>query len=144
MIEVPSGSEQIVIVGDFQLFSAQELFEYWVQPDLLKYWWTERAETDPRVGGRYKLSWPEMDWVLEGEYTTVEPGKHLGFTWSWNHEPEVGPKQVDVYFSELAEATRVGIYHSPFEGNSADRQGVVEGWIHFGMRLAGLRRMEEE
>ena len=144
MIEVPSGSEQIVVVGDFKLFSPAELFDYFVQPDLLKYWWPEQASTDPRVGGKYRLTWPDMNWILEGEYTAFEPGKHLGFTWSWNHEPDILPKQVDIYFSELADSTRIGIFHGPFEGDSSDRQGVVEGWIHFGMRLAGLRRTEEE
>jgi uncharacterized protein YndB with AHSA1/START domain len=144
VIEVPSGPEQIVVVGDFKFFTPQELFDHWVQPDLLKYWWPEQATTEPGVGGNFQFWWPDMNWELTGRYTAFDPGKHLGFTWSWTHEPSIEPRQVDIYFSEMQDGTRMGIFHGPFSTDDAqDRQGIVEGWIHFGMRLAGLRRIEE-
>ena len=144
MIEVPSANNQIVCVGRFELFSGAELFDHFVQPELLKYWWPEQAVTDPQVGGKYNFTWPDMNWELHGEYTAFEPAKHLGFTWNWSHEPQFQPLQVDIYFSDIVEGCRLGLFHGPFiEQDAAQRQGVVEGWIHFGMRLAGLRRVEE-
>jgi hypothetical protein len=37
---------------------------------------------------------------------------------------------------------RMAVHQGPFGEEASeqeDRQGIVEGWIHFGMRLAGLR-----
>jgi uncharacterized protein YndB with AHSA1/START domain len=146
MIEVPSLPEQVVVVGEFPFYKPEELFAYWVTPELLKEWWPPEAEVDPRLGGKYRFSWPSMNWHLSGEYTTFEQGKELGFTWSWNHDPSsFEPLQVTVFFMETADGTRMSIFHGPFAGSDAEaRQGILEGWIHFGMRLAGLRRTEPE
>ncbi len=146
MIEVPSPSDRIVVVGDFKDFTPEELYDHWTRSDLLEYWWPAKAEADPKIGGHYAFSWPDMGWYLQGNYTAAEPGKHLGFTWTWNHEPGTyEPLQVDLYFAPIEEGTRLAIYHGPFTAeNTGSRQGIIEGWLHFGMRLAGLRRRTEE
>ncbi len=83
-----------------------------------------------------------MGWILTGVYTSLEPGKSLGFTWNWNHEPGKKSRQVDVHLMPIEDGTRVAFYHREFgedELETADRQGILEGWIHFGMKLSGLR-----
>jgi uncharacterized protein YndB with AHSA1/START domain len=145
MIQVPSNSSQVVVLGDFQGFTPDELFNHWVDPVLLVLWWPQVASVDPREGGAYRFEWPERGYDLSGTFTSFEPARHLGMTWSWSHEPAGQPLQVDVYFEPLQEGTRLGIYHGSFGPEEAEaRQGVAEGWIHFGMLLAGLRTGNQE
>jgi uncharacterized protein YndB with AHSA1/START domain len=147
--DVSPSKDQIRVVGDFAAFSPSELFDFFVKPDLVVQWWPREAIVDPRLGGTYEFSWPQQEWHLHGEYTSFEPGKELGFTWSWDHDrTKYEPQQVDITFSPMEDGgSQMTIVHGPWmdtESEQTDRQGVVEGWIHFGMRLAGLREGEAE
>jgi uncharacterized protein YndB with AHSA1/START domain len=120
-----------------------DLFDHWVRPELLVRWWPREAKVDPRVGGPYQFSWPEQNWHLRGTYTSFEPGRRLAFTWAWDHDVgKFSDLQVDLVFQEIEGGTRLTITHGPWGPESesqVERQGVIEGWIHFGMRLSGLR-----
>lgn len=144
MKQIPSAPNTAIVSGDFEQFSPMELYHHFTLPERIVRWWPQVAEMEVRIGGAFHLSWPSNDWHLRGEYTALDPGAHLGFTWHWDHDPSHIPaKQVDIWFSPLFEhGSRIGIFHGPFDGSSEDqasRQGIVEGWIHFGMILAGLR-----
>jgi len=143
MKEIPSSTDQLVVYGDFHGFTPEELFQYWIRPDLMTQWWPKIAEIDSRVGGAYRFSWPDQNWFLQGIYGLLDPGKHLRFSWTWNHEPGVyEPLWVDVYFAEIDLGTRMSIFHGPYTDSESDqsaRQGNIEGWIHFCSLLAGLR-----
>jgi uncharacterized protein YndB with AHSA1/START domain len=113
-------------------------------PDFLKLWWPQEAQVRSGVGGEYTFSWPSRDWVLHGTYTAWEPGRKLGFTWKWNFDPADMPEmQVDVSFTARENGvTDLTIVQEPYSDSEADqvaRQGHREGWLHFCMRLAGLR-----
>ena len=145
MTDVSPAQSSIRVTGDFGGFTPTDLFDYWVQPELLVQWWPREAEVDPKVGGRYTFRWPEQDWVLSGTYTSFEPGAKLGFTWAWNHDLNKSPTQVDLTFEEIDAGTRLTIDHGAWDDSQEaqdERKGVIEGWIHFGMRLAGLHRGE--
>jgi len=142
MREIPCPKDRAIVSGDFGGFTPEELFDYWTKPELIVQWWPKVAAVDPRVGGEYRFSWKET--ALYGTYTAFEPGVHLGFTWAWTHHPvEAGkPLQVDLYFMPVDNGIRLAVHHGPFELSQADqeaRQGIIEGWIHFGMLLAGLK-----
>jgi uncharacterized protein YndB with AHSA1/START domain len=142
MREVPSAPDIAVVSGDFLGFSPDELFDHWTSEDKVVAWWPTEAKIDLKLGGEYRFEWPDMDWTLYGVYTSIVLGQRLGFTWNWNHEPDKRSREVEVFFQPIDGGTRMAIYHRPFgddDQESADRQGVVEGWIHFGMILAGLR-----
>ena len=141
MREIPSANEFAVLSGDFEAFTPEDLFDLWTKPESLEKWWPEKADIDAKPGGHYRLEWPDMAWVMEGTYDAVEPGRHLGFTWNWDHEPERRERRVDVYFQPLEKGSRLSVFHGPFgadDREQSDRQGILEGWIHFGSRLAGL------
>jgi uncharacterized protein YndB with AHSA1/START domain len=143
MHQLPSGNDQVVLEGDFEAFSRQELFDYWVTPTLLTQWWPKEAEVIPGKGGTYKFSWPSMGWVLEGKYLEFEPGEKLGFTWKWNHEPDRPGLYVELRFSDAPNGGTLlhigqGTYTDSPQSQE-DRQGHIEGWIHFCMLLAGLK-----
>lgn len=141
---LPTDNKQVLLQGDFPAFSRQEIFDYWVTPTLLTQWWPEEAEVLPGKGGNYKFSWPSMGWVLQGKYVEFSPADRLSFTWKWNHEPaENASLTVEVDFGDAPEGgTMLTIKHGPYgesETSQADRQGHIEGWIHFCMKLAGLK-----
>ncbi|HVT14336.1 MAG TPA: SRPBCC domain-containing protein [Fimbriimonadaceae bacterium] len=144
MVDVSPNSSILRLTGDFGGFTPTELFDHWVKPELLVKWWPREAEVDPRVGGAYKFSWPDQNWRLEGVYTAFEPGASLGFTWAWNFDaPEAEPLQVRLAFAPSEHGTTLTLEHRSWDQTDAaqqERQGILEGWIHFGMRLAGLHR----
>lgn len=138
LVEVGGPADRLVMRGDFGV-TPEVLFQYWVEPNLLAEWWAPGAEVDLRVGGSYTLSWPAMGWCLRGRYMAVEPGARLAFTWAWDHEPDLPERSVDVRFAADAAGTVMtieqGIYRDLPE-DLADRQSHLEGWLHFGERLA--------
>jgi uncharacterized protein YndB with AHSA1/START domain len=141
MIQVPSNFDQVVVVGDFCGFMPEDLFAYWTDPELVTQWWPSQASIDLQEGGDYVFDWTET--TLRGTYRVVRPGIQLSFTWQWDHAlPGYDPLTVDLYFHSIDGGTRLAIFHGPFEPTEPDqasRAGIIEGWIHFGMRLAGLR-----
>lgn len=138
LVELEGPTDRLVVQGTFETTPAR-LFQYWVEPALLAEWWAPGAEIDLRVGGLYTLSWPAMGWCLRGTYSVVESGERLAFTWAWDHEPELPERAVDVRFVADAAGTVMtieqGIYRDLPE-DVADRQSHLEGWLHFGERLA--------
>lgn len=72
------------------------------------------------------------------------PPNRLGFTWNWDHDPVGTPeRRVSVTFTASEEGgTGMYLVQEPFGESEAEqgaRKGIYEGWLHFGMRLAGLR-----
>jgi uncharacterized protein YndB with AHSA1/START domain len=148
MKQIPSASDQLVVYGDFHGFTPDELFDHWIDPELVTQWWPRQVVIDPREGGAYRFTWPDQGWFLQGTYGAFVRGKHLRFSWTWNFEPGVyEPLWVDIYFMEIDHGTRMSIFHGPYSDSESDqgaRQGNLEGWIHFCSRLAGLRVGEPE
>ncbi len=123
MHQVPSDPRLAVVSGDFDAFTPELLFDHFTRSDLLVKWWPETAEVDLRPGGTYLLSWPRQDWNLRGEFLEVEPGRHLAYTWSWDHGAKgYEPLRVDLWIEHVHEVgTRLGIFHGPFELTPADQ-----------------------
>jgi uncharacterized protein YndB with AHSA1/START domain len=110
------------------------VFDYWVQPDLLVKWWPHEANTEPKSGGSYLLSWPGMGWRLAGIYQDFERGKKLAFTWKWLHEAKLPERLVTVTFAPLDGITIVTVEHGTYsdsEADQTDRQGHIDGWNYF-------------
>lgn len=109
-----------------------DVFEWFVDPTMLAAWWPSEADTDPVVGGAYRMHWSGPDVTLRGQYLSVEPGVRLSFTWSWDHD-DVPPRDVTIAFAVSARGTLVTVDH---EAATAD-EGVdyADGWAHFLARL---------
>ncbi|CAN5642279.1 hypothetical protein BH11ARM2_BH11ARM2_25430 [soil metagenome] len=145
MREIPSEPDRLIVAGEFPGFSAEELFECWTNPEKLVLWWPQMAQVEPGVGGEYRFSW--QDTALYGRYTAFERGRHLGFTWAWTSNPnDCQPLQVDVWFRDIDDGARMAVHHGPYcdaEEDHTARAGHLEGWIHFGMRLEGLKMVDQ-
>lgn len=93
--------------------SARNVFEAWTDADLLQQWWTPKSfpitllscETDPRVGGRYKLVFGYEGSTMEffGRYLEVTPPTRL----AWTNDEGADEPVTTVTFEEEAGRTRV-------------------------------------
>ncbi len=138
LAEVLSGNDVLVVEGEYPNVTPATLFRYWTEPTLLKQWWPEEAEIDPREGGAFVLSWPKMEWRLRGTYSTFEPGQRLAFTWKWDHEPDTPVRHVHVALEPSSDGTKLTISHGPYRDSEIDqqeREGHLEGWQFFCGRL---------
>ena len=108
------------------------VYEHFVDPELLVRWWPSEAETDPRVGGEYRLSWEGPEVTLRGQYRRTVPGKQLAFTWKWDHE-DLPPRLVDVIFKASPWGCLVSVTHDA--GSDEEASDYTNGWIYFLSRL---------
>lgn len=142
LTEVNTGSDTLILTGDFAAFSPAVMFDYWTKPELLTQWWPPAAEVEPRTGGAYYLAWPEPDWHMHGHFTDFEPGRSLGFTWKWDHEPDTPTREVAITLHDRAEGgCRITIIHGPYnesERDQNDRASHIEGWQYYCGKLRDL------
>jgi uncharacterized protein YndB with AHSA1/START domain len=75
----------------------EKVFAAWTKPRTLKRWMAPSddmkvavAETDLRIGGRYRIVMREADGTehrVGGAYREIDPGRKLAFTWVWESTP---------------------------------------------------------
>jgi uncharacterized protein YndB with AHSA1/START domain len=107
-------------------------FDHFTDPDLLTAWWPSEVETDPVVGGSFRLFFEGSGVTLRGRYRRVDPGKQLAFTWKWDHE-DLPPRLVDVIFKSSPRGCLVSVTHDA--GSDEEASDYANGWIHFLGRL---------
>ena len=100
-------------------------------------WWADEAEVDASVGGSIEARWPSMGWIMRGTYRAVDPGRMVEFTWSWDHEPEIPVRVVQIELSPVDSSTHLVLRHGEYgPGDAAERAAHLAGWEHFLPRLA--------
>jgi len=119
---------------------AEDVFDAWTNPEVLRRWWradpewtTPVAEVDLRVGGRYRISMEDprsgMMHTVGGEYTEVSRPSRLAYSWQWEQDDgQPGHvSTVTVEFRAEGERTTVVLEHSELESaESGERHG--DGW----------------
>lgn len=144
MKQLPSEDKNILLFdAHYAAFTPAEMFDYWTKVEHLQKWDADIVEVDARVGGKYKKTFTQLGWVVAGEFTAFSPPTHLAFTWNWDLEPGLPETLVDVTFTARESGgTQLILKQGPFDDSEMAlniRQRITEGWVHFGMRLAGLR-----
>jgi len=96
---------------------ARLVFEAWTRADLLERWWSPKSfpisllscETDPRVGGTYRLVFGYEGSTFEffGRYLEVAPPERLVWT---NDEADDGEQITTVTFEDLGGRTRLVVH----------------------------------
>jgi len=110
-------------------------FRAWTDPEGLKRWFGPDkvevllAETDPRVGGRYRIvmrapGGEEHD--VSGEFREVVANRKLVFTWSWRGTPE-RQSLVTIEFMPEGATTALTLTHEQFADEAA-RDRHRHGW----------------
>ncbi len=139
--QITTDNSQLSLEAAFPHLSPEKLFFYFTKPELLILWWPPQAEVEPRLEGAYHLSWPDRDWHLRGVFTEFEPARRLGFTWRWDHAPELPTRQVDLVMEAAGTGSRLTITHGFYDESQRDlddRQSHLDGWIYFFGRLLAL------
>jgi uncharacterized protein YndB with AHSA1/START domain len=120
-------------------------FRAWTDPEALKGWFgpgplkVVLAETDPRVGGRYRLVMRAPDGEehdVSGEFREVVANRKLVFTWAWRSTPE-RQSLVTVEFVRAGDVTALTLTHEQFADEAA-RDRHHHGWIGSLDRLAAF------
>lgn len=116
--------------------SPEEVFAYLTDPEKYARWMGQRAELDPRPGGRYRVRMGP-DAVAVGEYLEVEPPSRVVFTWGWEGSGAVPPGSttVEITLSEDGDGTLLHLRHTGLP-SEADAGLHREGWEMYMARLA--------
>ncbi len=79
-----------------------------------------------------------MNLHLRGQYTDVERGQRLAFTWKWDHEVRQ-PRSVMITFEPSADGTIITVQHMPYGATEQqERQLHAEAWQFFLEQLQNL------
>lgn len=120
-------------------------FRSWTDAEALKRWFgpganeVVLAETDARVGGRYRVvmrSPDDEEHEVSGEFREVVANRKLVFTWAWRSTPE-RQSLVTIEFAPAGDATTLTLTHEEFADEAA-RDRHHRGWTGSLDRLAGL------
>ncbi|HYC06690.1 MAG TPA: SRPBCC domain-containing protein [Candidatus Binatia bacterium] len=126
-------SERELVVTRTVNGPARLAFEAWTRAELLERWWSPESfpisllscETDPRVGGRYRLVFGYEGSTFEffGRYLEVTPHSRLVWT---NDEAEEGEQITTVTFAETDGRTLV-VVHDLYPSKEALDTAIASG-----------------
>ena len=100
----------------------QKVYEAWTQPAQMMRWWggsneaSRTAETDLRVGGRFKVGFKGDDGEqhdVSGIYKEVTPYSRLVFSWAWRTTPE-RESQVTIDIKPDSDGSILTLTHEQF------------------------------
>jgi uncharacterized protein YndB with AHSA1/START domain len=112
-----------------------KVFAAWTDPEKMKRWMgpgeikTMRAESDPRVGGRYRFVMQAPngeEYDVGGVYREVVTNEKLVFTWAWKSAPE-RESLVTLLLKPDGDGTLLTLTHEQF-ADEESRNGHEQGW----------------
>ena len=112
-----------------------KVFAAWTDPEKMKRWMgpgeikAMRAESDTRVGGRYRIVMQAPngeEYDVGGVYREVVAGEKLVFTWAWKSAPE-RESLVTLLLKPDGDGTLLTLTHEQFS-DEATRNGHEQGW----------------
>jgi uncharacterized protein YndB with AHSA1/START domain len=132
----------------------EAVFQAFVDPREIVCWWgpdegpTLSAETDVRVGGRFRVVFRTMDGELHetlGEYLEIEPPRRLVMAWWWSSTPHLRSR-VTVAIDPIEDGAQVTLLHGDFV-DTVTRDRHEAGWTgaldKLTKHLEGASREEE-
>jgi uncharacterized protein YndB with AHSA1/START domain len=113
------------------------VFDALITPEGIANWWGPddgpvlAAETDPRVGGRFRVRFRMLDGSeheSNGEYLEVVKPERLSMSWRWTGGVEdPGESLVEIRLRAVAEGTELTLTHSRLHDEET-RRSHEEGW----------------
>jgi uncharacterized protein YndB with AHSA1/START domain len=113
-----------------------EVYRWFIEPELLVQWIGVTAILEPRPGGLFRFEITAGEWC-SGRYVEVVPGRRVVFTWGWDSGAlpvPPGSSTVEIDLLEHAEGTHVHLVHRDLAPEA--RAMHAEGWQRFLPRLA--------
>lgn len=114
--------------------SAEQVFDYFVKPELLVRWMGDVARLEAKDGGSFSV---DINGVpIRGRYVRVERPRLLEIAWgeAGNAAMAPGTTRLRVTFETRGPVTHVELEHSGLVSSEATKHAV--GWPHFLERLA--------
>jgi uncharacterized protein YndB with AHSA1/START domain len=112
--------------------SPDRLWESLIDPDFVaQYWLGNRPEADWRLGGSWKLLFPDGRIADQGEIIAFEPAKRLGIRWRNEWKPEFNAEGYSVCMMELepvGDGVKLSVTHSIERADSQFIAAVSGGW----------------
>jgi len=105
-----------------------EAYRAFTHTTALRDWFCTIAQVDARKGGRFYFGW-DSGFYATGEFTVLDPGKKLAFTWIGKDEP--GPSRVQVTFQAKNGGTLVTVTHGGVGSGkkwAVTVRAIQEGW----------------
>jgi uncharacterized protein YndB with AHSA1/START domain len=131
---VTEGSGHVVRIERTFAASAEEVFDDWTSPEVMRRWFhcapdwdTPEAEVDFRVGGRARVVMRKPDGTeveAEGEYTLIDRPHRLAMTWTFDDDPS-NEQLIELFFSESRGSTTVLLVNS---GISTPERRDAQHW----------------
>jgi uncharacterized protein YndB with AHSA1/START domain len=133
---VTEGSRHVVRIERTFGASAEEVFDAWTSPEVMRRWFhpfpdwdTPEAEVDLRVGGNVRVVMRRPDGTeveAQGQYTLIERPHRLAMTWTFYDDPS-NEQLIELSFSESDGSTAVLMVNSGIS-TDARRGSQDEGW----------------
>lgn len=128
--------EERLEVRSFVAGRIDEVWQHWVDPELLAEWWwpmfdDTRYEVDAQIGGIYRMHTVSGGMAVAGEFTEVIDGRRLEYSWHWSGES--GESSVSVDFAEGDGGTVVTVAQTGIAFDDIDP--LAEGWEDVMTRL---------
>jgi uncharacterized protein YndB with AHSA1/START domain len=110
------------------------VFEFFVEPRLMRRWMGGHASLDAQPGGGFAVDIGVNQ--ARGTFLAVEPPEKVVFTWGWEGSDLVPPgsSTVTVILEAKGSGTLVRLTHSDLPAGEDVRHN--EGWTHYLGRLA--------
>ena len=131
-----AGSGRVIRVERAFAASAEEVFDAWTSPEVMRRWlhcgpdWgTPVAEVDLRVGGKVRVVMRRPDGSeaqMQGEYTLIDRPHRLEMTWTFDDDPS-NEQMIELSFSESEGATTVVMVNSNIATDERRRDQDL-GW----------------
>jgi uncharacterized protein YndB with AHSA1/START domain len=112
------------------------VFDALTTPEGIAHWWGPDggpvlvAETDVRVGGRFRVRFRMLDGSeheSSGEYLEVVRPQRLAMTWRWADGEDPGESRVEIDLRPIAEGTELTFTHSRLHDEET-RRSHEAGW----------------
>ena len=115
----------------------EKVYAAWTDPQKIVHWFgpsrvrkgSLQAETDLRVGGRFRISFYGEDgeyFQVGGVYREIVPNERLVFSWAWHSTPE-RESLVTISLKPDGGGTLLTLHHEQFFDEAA-RDGHEKGW----------------
>jgi len=112
------------------------VFDALTTPEGIGHWWGPDAgpvllaETDVRVGGRFRVRFRNLDGLeheCSGEYLEVVRPQRLAMTWRWAAGEDPGESRVEIDLRSIANGTELVLTHSRLH-DAESRRSHEAGW----------------
>jgi uncharacterized protein YndB with AHSA1/START domain len=112
------------------------VFDALVTPEGIASWWGPDAgpvlvaETDPRVGGRFRVRFRMLDGSeheCRGEYLEMARPERVAMSWRWAGGEDPGESRLEIALRAIAEGTELTLTHSLLHDEER-RRSHEQGW----------------